>query len=62
MDGSRSLPLIVWPDPLDGPPDLPDHLRVTYELVLALASAMVAGAYPAWRICRIQPGAYLKAQ
>jgi putative ABC transport system permease protein len=31
-------------------------------LALALASAMVAGAYPAWRICRIQPGAYLKAQ
>ena len=31
-------------------------------LGLALASAMVAGAYPAWRICRIQPSAYLKAQ
>jgi putative ABC transport system permease protein len=31
-------------------------------LVLALLSAMVAGVYPAWRICRIQPGYYLKAQ
>jgi putative ABC transport system permease protein len=31
-------------------------------LVLALGSAMLAGVYPAWRICRIQPGAYLKAQ
>jgi putative ABC transport system permease protein len=31
-------------------------------VALALTSAMVAGAYPAWRICRIQPGAYLKAQ
>jgi putative ABC transport system permease protein len=31
-------------------------------LALALGSAMVAGVYPAWRICRIQPGAYLKAQ
>jgi ABC-type lipoprotein release transport system permease subunit len=31
-------------------------------LALALVSAMVAGAYPAWRICRIPPGAYLKAQ
>jgi putative ABC transport system permease protein len=32
------------------------------SLGLALASAMVAGVYPAWRICRIQPSAYLKAQ
>ena len=31
-------------------------------LALALMSAMVAGVYPAWRICRIQPGAYLKVQ
>ncbi|MGD8897828.1 MAG: ABC transporter permease, partial [Acidobacteriota bacterium] len=31
-------------------------------LALALGSAMVAGVYPAWRICRIQPGTYLKAQ
>jgi putative ABC transport system permease protein len=31
-------------------------------LVLALLSAMIAGVYPAWRICRIQPGYYLKAQ
>ena len=31
-------------------------------LVLALLSAMIAGIYPAWRICRIEPGHYLKAQ
>jgi putative ABC transport system permease protein len=29
---------------------------------LALASAMIAGIYPAWRICRIEPGRHLKAQ
>lgn len=31
-------------------------------LGLALASALIAGLYPAWRICRIQPGLHLKAQ
>lgn len=31
-------------------------------LALAMLSALVAGAYPAWRICRIQPGVYLKTQ
>jgi putative ABC transport system permease protein len=31
-------------------------------LGLALLSAMVAGIYPAWRICRTQPGLALKAQ
>ncbi len=41
-------------------PPRPDMYLVA--LALSLASAMVAGAYPAWRICRIQPSAYLKAQ
>ena len=27
-----------------------------------LLSAMIAGVYPAWRICRIEPGVQLKAQ
>ncbi|HXV75652.1 MAG TPA: ABC transporter permease [Candidatus Polarisedimenticolaceae bacterium] len=31
-------------------------------LALALLSAMIAGVYPAWRICRIVPGYYLKLQ
>ena len=32
-------------------------------LVLASRwSALIAGIYPAWRICRIQPGAHLKTQ
>lgn len=39
-----------------------DPTMYLVALALALGSAMVAGAYPAWRICRIQPGAYLKAQ
>ena len=29
---------------------------------LSLVSALIAGVYPAWRICRIQPAAYLKTQ
>ena len=47
-----------------------DYERVAHlnaELVaiavgLALAAGLVAGLYPAWRICRIQPGACLKTQ
>ncbi len=31
-------------------------------VALAMLSALVAGVYPAWRICRIQPGVYLKTQ
>jgi putative ABC transport system permease protein len=31
-------------------------------LVLALLSALIAGVYPAWRICRIEPGLQLKAR
>jgi ABC-type lipoprotein release transport system permease subunit len=31
-------------------------------LTLALGSALIAGLYPAWRICRIQPGLHLKTQ
>jgi len=31
-------------------------------VALSLASALVAGLYPAWRICRIPPGLHLKLQ
>ncbi len=31
-------------------------------LAMALVSALIAGLYPAWRICRIQPGLHLKTQ
>jgi len=47
-----------------------DYERVAHlnaELVaiaigLAVAAGLIAGLYPAWRICRIQPAAYLKTQ
>jgi putative ABC transport system permease protein len=31
-------------------------------VALALAAGIVAGAYPAWRICRVAPATYLKQQ
>ena len=31
-------------------------------VALSLAAALIAGVYPAWRICRIQPAVYLKTQ
>lgn len=31
-------------------------------VALALVAALVAGVYPAWRVCRIQPGTHLKTQ
>lgn len=31
-------------------------------MLLALVAGLVAGTYPAWRICRIPPAQYLKAQ
>jgi putative ABC transport system permease protein len=39
-----------------------DPTMLVVALVLALLSAMVAGIYPAWRICRLQPGLHLKLQ
>jgi putative ABC transport system permease protein len=29
---------------------------------IAMAGSMVAGLYPAWRVCRIPPAAQLKTQ
>ena len=31
-------------------------------VLLSLVSGMIAGLYPAWRICRIEPAAHLKTQ
>lgn len=31
-------------------------------LVIAIASGILAGLYPTWRVCRVQPAAYLKTQ
>jgi putative ABC transport system permease protein len=39
-----------------------DAKLVLIALGLALLSAMAAGIYPAWRICRIEPGVYLKTR
>lgn len=41
------------------------HLNVelvAIAIALAVAAGLIAGLYPAWRICRIQPAAYLKTQ
>ena len=39
-----------------------DVNMVVAALVLSLAAGMVAGIYPAWRICRVPPANYLKLQ
>lgn len=39
-----------------------DVNMVLAALVLSLAAGMVAGIYPAWRICRVPPANYLKLQ
>jgi putative ABC transport system permease protein len=31
-------------------------------LVIAIASGVLAGLYPTWRVCRVQPASYLKTQ
>lgn len=41
------------------------HLDLTMgvaAVVIALASGIIAGLYPTWRVCRIPPAAYLKTQ
>jgi putative ABC transport system permease protein len=39
-----------------------DPALFAVALALALASALVAGVYPAWRVCRTAPALYLKTQ
>ena len=62
-----SIPLVHGIDRLtrfgDGPPLLQMELPVVGAgVVLALLAGLVAGVYPAWRICRIPPAAHLKSQ
>jgi putative ABC transport system permease protein len=41
------------------------HLDVTMALIalaIAIASGVLAGLYPTWRVCRVQPASYLKTQ
>jgi putative ABC transport system permease protein len=41
------------------------HLDVTMSLValaIAIGSGVLAGLYPTWRVCRVQPAAHLKTQ
>jgi len=39
-----------------------DWLMVFTSVVVAIASGMIAGLYPAWRVCRIPPANQLKTQ
>ena len=39
-----------------------DTVSVIWAIVLAIVSALAAGLYPAWRIGRVAPAAYLKSQ
>jgi putative ABC transport system permease protein len=39
-----------------------DPLMVVAGLTLALGAGLLAGLYPAWRICRVAPAAHLKQQ
>ena len=36
-------------------------VRVT-AIGIAVLSGLLAGFYPTWRVCRVQPAAYLKTQ
>ena len=39
-----------------------DFTMVLTALAIAIASGLVAGLYPTWRVCRTQPATYLKTQ
>jgi putative ABC transport system permease protein len=39
-----------------------DGTMVLAAAGLSLAAGLVAGAYPAWRVCRIPPALHLKLQ
>ena len=39
-----------------------DWVMVLAAIAIAIASGMIAGLYPAWRVCRIPPAAQLKTQ
>jgi putative ABC transport system permease protein len=48
----------------DSPPGLTslDWVMVLTAISVSMGSSMIAGLYPAWRVCRIPPAAQLKAQ
>ncbi len=39
-----------------------DVTMALMALVIAIASGVLAGLYPTWRVCRVQPAGYLKTQ
>ncbi|MFL6618438.1 MAG: ABC transporter permease [Povalibacter sp.] len=39
-----------------------DMTMSLFALLIAIASGVLAGLYPTWRVCRVQPAAYLKTQ
>jgi iron complex transport system permease protein len=39
-----------------------DFTMVLAAIGIAVLSGLVAGFYPTWRVCRVQPAAYLKTQ
>jgi putative ABC transport system permease protein len=39
-----------------------DVASVVWTIVLAVAAALAAGLYPAWRVGRLSPAVYLKSQ
>jgi putative ABC transport system permease protein len=39
-----------------------DLTMVAVAIALAVVAGVLAGIYPAWRVCRVQPAAYLKTQ
>ncbi|MEO1037749.1 MAG: ABC transporter permease [Pseudomonadota bacterium] len=48
-------------------PDTADVTSLNLELVamtvlVAIAAALIAGIYPTWRVCKLQPAIYLKTQ
>jgi putative ABC transport system permease protein len=57
--GLRGIKLLY-----DAPPGLVrlDWMMVMTAIGIAIVSAMLAGLYPAWRVCRIPPATQLKTQ
>jgi putative ABC transport system permease protein len=39
-----------------------DYSLVIYTLLLSITCTLLAGLYPTWRVCQIQPASYLKTQ
>ena len=39
-----------------------DGNLIVFAVLISLASALIAGLYPTWRICQIPPATYLKTQ